>query len=341
MPSSSNKTEYQWAVIGAGPAGIAAVGKLLDAGITSNQIIWIDPLFSVGFFGLKWGCVSSNTSVQLFIDFLAASPAFGIDVNIEKEKGTYELFRLPPESTCRLELATAPLIKVTETLRSKVESFVGTVELIRQCHDNSGWQLSLKGNDQTLNILTATKVVLATGSRPKTLQNADAKKTIPLETALQINSLRACVTETDTIAVYGSSHSAIMIVRDLFGRFINDSTGLKGDTAKWAKANLMGDGLPRNLVRVKSGSLDESHALKNLTKCIYAIGFEREPVAVEGVELDKYDATMGRIANGLYGVGIAFPERGEDAAGNLELQVGIWKFMRYLTRVLPFWVEDM
>ncbi|KAJ3077256.1 hypothetical protein HDU99_001210, partial [Rhizoclosmatium hyalinum] len=232
------------------------------------------------------------------------------------------------------------------------------------CHDNSGWQLSLKGNDQTITILTATKVVLATGSRPKTLQNADAKKTIPLETALQINSLRACVTETDTIAVYGSSHSAIMIVRDLLsflsckvvnvyrntlifaeldptsGRFINDSTGLKGNTAKWAKANLMGVNLPKNLVRVESGSLDESHALKNVTKCIYAIGFEREPVAVEGVELDKYDATMGRIANGLYGVGIAFPERGEDAAGNLELQVGIWKFMRYLTRVLPVWVED-
>ena len=34
---------YAWAVIGAGPAGIAAVGKLLDHGVADKDIVWIDP----------------------------------------------------------------------------------------------------------------------------------------------------------------------------------------------------------------------------------------------------------------------------------------------------------
>ena len=36
-----------WAVIGAGPAGIAAVGQLIDKGVSGEQILWIDPKFKV------------------------------------------------------------------------------------------------------------------------------------------------------------------------------------------------------------------------------------------------------------------------------------------------------
>jgi len=36
---------YQWVVIGAGPSGILAVGKLLDKGIPGKDIAWIDPEF--------------------------------------------------------------------------------------------------------------------------------------------------------------------------------------------------------------------------------------------------------------------------------------------------------
>lgn len=40
-----NKKPYQWAIVGAGPAGIAAVGKLLDHGITPKDILWLDLAF--------------------------------------------------------------------------------------------------------------------------------------------------------------------------------------------------------------------------------------------------------------------------------------------------------
>lgn len=71
-PSSS----FLWAVIGAGPAGIAAIGQLLDKHIPPEKIVWIDPDFNVGDFGSKWSKVSSNTSVKLFNQFYQHCAAF-------------------------------------------------------------------------------------------------------------------------------------------------------------------------------------------------------------------------------------------------------------------------
>ncbi|HXL73262.1 MAG TPA: pyridine nucleotide-disulfide oxidoreductase, partial [bacterium] len=37
--------KYDWAIAGAGPAGIAALGQLLDRGIAGEKILWLDPHF--------------------------------------------------------------------------------------------------------------------------------------------------------------------------------------------------------------------------------------------------------------------------------------------------------
>ena len=58
---------YEWTVVGAGPAGTAAVGKLLDHGIEPARIAWIDPAFAGGDVGGKWRTVSSNTVVGTFL----------------------------------------------------------------------------------------------------------------------------------------------------------------------------------------------------------------------------------------------------------------------------------
>src|SRR6202021_4190927 len=67
---------YTWTVIGAGPAGTAAVGKLLDQGVAPEKIAWIDPAFAGGDLGGKWRSVSSNTQVGLFLSYLNDSAAF-------------------------------------------------------------------------------------------------------------------------------------------------------------------------------------------------------------------------------------------------------------------------
>jgi cation diffusion facilitator CzcD-associated flavoprotein CzcO len=75
----------EWIVVGAGPAGIAAVGKLIDHGISPKKIGWIDPDFQVGDLGKKWSQVSSNTTVDLFIRFLKNCKAF----SYEKKQGLF------------------------------------------------------------------------------------------------------------------------------------------------------------------------------------------------------------------------------------------------------------
>ncbi|AFJ42920.1 hypothetical protein [Francisella orientalis] len=36
---------YKWAVVGAGPAGMTTIGQLLDSGINTKNMLWIDPKF--------------------------------------------------------------------------------------------------------------------------------------------------------------------------------------------------------------------------------------------------------------------------------------------------------
>ena len=67
---------YAWTVIGAGPAGIAAVGKLLDLGVADKDIAWVDPSFAAGDLGAKWRSVSSNTKVATFLEYLHGAKAF-------------------------------------------------------------------------------------------------------------------------------------------------------------------------------------------------------------------------------------------------------------------------
>src|SRR5689334_20935055 len=100
---------YRWAIIGAGPAGIAAVGKLLDQGIADQDIIWIDPTFTVGDFGSIWQHVPSNTKVDLFLKFLYACDAFAYTGCDEY----FDLNHAPRDKTCHLHFMAKPLQWVT------------------------------------------------------------------------------------------------------------------------------------------------------------------------------------------------------------------------------------
>ena len=124
----------KWAVIGAGPAGIAAVGRLIDHGVKPQDIVWIDPFFQVGDLGRKWSQVSSNTKVDLFIKFLHASPAFKFsDCPID-----FDIHRFPPEATCMLEHVVYPLQWITNHLAESGIAVKNTVTALIQ--EESHWQ---------------------------------------------------------------------------------------------------------------------------------------------------------------------------------------------------------
>ncbi|KTD51415.1 Pyridine nucleotide-disulfide oxidoreductase [Legionella quinlivanii] len=340
---------FQWAVTGAGPAGIAAVGKLIDQGIPASEILWIDPAFKVGDLGQYWSEVSSNTRVSLFVDFLKNAQSFKFDEAAEE----FELLRLPPEETCKLEYIVKPLQWVSDHLRQSTTSRQESVQ-----------QINLSGRQWTLttekNEYKAANVILATGALPSSL-NYPGVDVLPFEIAIDKHKLAQTIRKDYCYGVFGSSHSAIIILRHLVElgveKIINfyrspcryainmgdwilfDNTGLKGQTATWARENIDGT-LPASLSRYIINEHNLARYLPQCQQVIYAVGFEtRKNLIIGDYDQVQYNPHLGIIGPGLFGLGIAYPELKADPYGSVEAQVGLWKFMVYLNKILPLWLK--
>jgi hypothetical protein len=340
---------FKWTVIGAGPAGIAAIGKLIDQGIPAQQIGWIDPHFGVGDLGQKWNQVPSNTSVELFLRFLNNCEAFNFKTHASK----FHLATLDPTETCTLKHIVEPLQWITDHLKKQVHSFPTTSMALSLSQGR--WEIKTQESS-----LYAKNVILAIGADSKNL-SIPGSECINLDTALNPEKLKKAVTSKDTIAVFGSSHSAILVLANLAelkvkkiinfyrsphkyaipldGWILFDDTGLKGFAAKWAKENLDGT-QPPNLERVLTSDHTFEESLALCDKAIYAVGFERRKLPVlEQYEHLHYDDRTGIIAPGLFGFGLAFPQAKFDPFGHLDFRVGLWKFMEYLNSILPIWIK--
>lgn len=229
-------------------------------------------------------------------------------------------------------------------------------------------------------------------------QNIQQATSIHLDTALNPSLLAASVSRDapTTIAVVGASHSAILVLMNLYnlaasshprlrikwfsrhrslryakpmdGWILYDNTGLKGDAAQWARENLEESSFSSSSVSkvitkvfTSTGASEEQayHAeLPDCTHIVQAIGYQRDPLpsidVTDSSESEpssmavEHDGLTGRFVSphietyvpGLFGAGIAFPERVTDPAGNIEHAVGFWKFMRFLKRVVPQWVQE-
>ncbi|KAI0129149.1 pyridine nucleotide-disulfide oxidoreductase-domain-containing protein [Xylariales sp. AK1849] len=151
-----------------------------------------------------------------------------------------------------------------------------------------------------------------------------------------------------------SPHLKYAVYKD--GWILYDNTGLKGEAAQFGKDQLDGEKLEFSdagkIIRridCSGGAEKEREAFERvLPDCDYvvqAVGFTNDelPTMKQKVEYDHetggfLDAKTGKVVNGLFGAGIAFPERVVDPAGNVEYAVGFAKFMKYIKRVSPEWV---
>lgn len=338
---------YKWTVVGAGPAGIATVGKLLDNGENPKSIAWIDQSFRAGDLGTKWSNVSSNTKVGRFEAFLRECDSF----NYSRTDVTFSIRGLHPNQTCQLRHIVEPLLWITDQLKRRVDSKKSKVSSLS--FENMRWRLGVQSEE-----ITASNVVLAIGSDQKRLNYP--KPEITLEYALDRDKLQKIVDRNESIAVFGSSHSAIMAVHNLLSAGVKhvinfyrsplryavdygdwilyDNTGLKGETADWAKENIERGEL-KELLRLEANSENLQAYLPQCSRVIYGVGFEARTIPIEGVDVAGYNERTGEIAPGLFGCGIAFPEKVTDRAGNVEYNVGILKFVKYLDRVVPKWIE--
>jgi cation diffusion facilitator CzcD-associated flavoprotein CzcO len=337
---------YAWTVIGAGPAGIAAVGKLLDHGIAPEEIAWIDPAFAAGDLGGKWRSVSSNTQVGLFLSYLNGSSAFRFSA-----APPMPLRQVDPQETCALALVADPLVWVTEHLRERVQAFETTATALFL--ERRQWRIGTEHQE-----LASKNVILAVGAVPKKLPYSQLRE-IPLEVALDPEKLAEEPLENATVAVFGSSHSSMIalphLLRHPVEKVINfyrsplryavylddwilfDDSGLKGRAADWARENI--DGVhPDRLERCWVSDPDFDEKLAECDRAVYTVGFERRtlPETRQWGQLD-YNPNNGILAPGLFGLGIAFPVRATDRYGYLEYRVGLKKFMDQLHSILPLW----
>lgn len=142
-----------------------------------------------------------------------------------------------------------------------------------------------------------------------------------------------------------------------------DNTGLKGEVATWARENLEPAMLPSSPVAAHLDKVETGPArtdgqtetetyrreLAGCTHVCQAVGYTVDPLpelrigersvtprfvnTTGGFE----DKETGEAIPGLYGAGIAFPERVVDPEGTVEHAVGLFKFMKFLKRVVPEW----
>lgn len=261
----SPTSSVEYAVIGAGPAGIAAVAKLYASGVAGAQILWIDPQFKVGDFGTKLSVGSSvpgNTAVESYQKVNGAIysmiPAC---VPTREEENKFEITALSSGITCSLRVAAEPLQHITDKLRQLVCSVEAAVLAMRETKE--GIQLDIQSINGTINCALAKRVILAVGAEPRTTPLPGGITKIDPNTAFVKSELEKYLAGKNitTVAVIGSSHSAALATMHLLQagiavkQFMNkeykfatqavapdgtrytqfDNTGLKGEVALFTR----------------------------------------------------------------------------------------------------------
>lgn len=391
------KMAYAAVVAGAGPAGLAVVGNLLEKN-PNGKILWVDPDFKGGRFSKQWREVPSNTKVKLFRDFaMALQPFRDVVDKTPCPNALTALENLDQDRGCPISLAADMCLMLTHGLsnNSQVVTQLGQVTGASLNSMKSTWTVEVcSTRENSVTTFRADRLILCTGSRPSELRMPVPDlclHRVPLELALKPSELSSSIPPDATVAVVGASHSAVLVLLNLFklastsypdlkvrwfprnglryakfedGWILRDNTGLKGAAAEFARAHLEDDVLPHS----EAGKFISKHDCsggyekeimtyeENLPGCTHivsATGFTPDAVPLlsqDGRNLHNadlvYDNLNGGFMNkkgeqikGLFGAGIAFPERVTDPLGNQELNVGMWKFMKYLKRVVPEWIE--
>lgn len=422
--TSSSQRNCAAVVVGGGPAGITVLGNLLEQKdkLPAQRLLWADPHFRAGRVNARYREVPSNTAVKLFIQWAeAVSPLRNIVEKTPQPNAVTALRELPQDKGCELSKAADLCLMLTDGLAKEndVQQHMGKVTQATFDKQTSHWTVAL---DDGAPVVTPN-VVLCTGSSPVTqpLPIVDQLKdlrlrSLHLDTALTPSILAKTFDpeEPATVAVIGASHSAILVLMNLFnlastshlnlrikwftrnklryaeymdGWILRDNTGLKGQAAQWARENLEEDGVferspvSKYVKKVWMKREEEDAVYKielpGCTHIVQAVGYKRDALPrlaitegngapAEPLEV-IYDNLTGRFVKslpagsaatsmastasdakandekefvpGLFGAGIAFPERVTDPYGNVEYAVGFFKFMKFAKRVVPEWVS--
>ncbi|KAM3145491.1 hypothetical protein pb186bvf_002535 [Paramecium bursaria] len=363
---------FQACVIGAGPAGIISVCKLLERNI--YPILWVDPKFDCG--GLVYyQDIPSNTKVRIQIDVVNG---LGWIQQYRQECDPAQAFDgLNPEETSPLGNSYKMFAMIQNILDQNTKNKVIKIKTVVEKIRFNGQKHEITLGDQQQ--FQSKYIFVCTGSQRNTYHSVQEDlfeefenlEEIDLFKAMSSNECSNHYNENDTIAVFGNSHSGMLACMNFFlnnkrpkkvviysrrpiifaeylpdGKIANDSTGLKGKVAEWTKKLLQTHpDLPIEFIQCENNEYKQT--LKNCTKVVIATGFQR--IRLPKIELDGqllldqrigYNEESNKIVYGqqeiknMFGFGIAFPQKVLDVTGTYQLSVGFFKFLKTITKTI-------
>ena len=256
-------------------------------------------------------------------------------------------------TTCFLSDVGKPLQWVSDHLQKKVRASVDSVTHLKQ--EDGLWRVLTASGA----VHASHAVLMALGGEPRVLDHVGEMPAqfISLEVALNPQALASCLSPQNKVAVWGASHSAVLALKNCLDLKVpvvhfyrgpvqyaveeaqgifNDNTGLKGSAADWARAHLHGQHHPL-LTSVAVRGTDDAVQAASCSHRIEAVGFRARMIPVEGFPSLTYDLQTGMFAPGLFGLGLSAPIRVRDAYDRFSLDVGLFKFMKHIRRLLPLW----
>jgi len=326
---------FKLAIVGLGPAGIFTLASLPEDMLPDTLVL--ERSCIGGDLSSQYGGVIANITKEWFIKTLRKIPKW--------ENQTFE------ELDAYADKEPPKLADVCKMLRRFIKpdiqkAHLHTTALSALVQTDDGWSLvTAKETYQ------AKKVILCLGATPKTMDMP--LPSIPLPIALAQEQLAHVVSPTDTIVVFGTSHSGVLVLKNLkqlgcrnvyavyrgqnpFNISTDEAMGeglkLSGAlVAQEIKDNEWGELMP-TLINYDDFAtiyriLSKAHAV------IYAIGFEPRTftyTSKEGKCVPLTDSTPG-----IYGFGIGRPRIGRTVAGEVFTDIGFEGFIKAIQEELP------
>lgn len=337
----------EYVVIGAGSAGIATIGALLNKQLDKSHILWIDPSFTNGNLN-NYNNIPANTKNKLLKRFFYSSKYFYYS-DIKNRIIEYN----PPDTPPLMADLLNDLHYITLNLMTQVTCCQDSVDKIHYNTNTMKWDIISHNNT-----FIGRNVILATGAIPKTL---DIKCTSISDQYILNKPIDKLCTTDSTFCVIGNSHTAILVLKKLYdygiknikclyrtpiiyavdmGDWIkNCNNGLKGVASDFAKT------IPfTNIKMVKVNNIEEiQNEVNGYDYVVQCIGYKNN----NSLKLYKndicqnysgYNNTSGTI-NGfeecnIWGVGIGFPEQITTLNNTHEFNIGLDVWMEYIKRIL-------
>ena len=342
----SKKMQFQYAIVGFGPAGIFALASLPIHHIGSTLIL--EQKNIGGDLSTYYGGIKANLTKQEIVNAFRTIPRWQ-----EKPLTSLQTYQ---DTECPL------LCDVSKQIREWILPDIAlaqfhTKRMTQLTEVEQGWKVETDSNT-----FLVKKVILCIGAQPKILNLP--KHTIPLSISLCKDLVKNQVSPSDTIAVFGTSHSGTLILQNLkelgcrqvFAFYKGEKPfhyardgeagGIKQESAKIADeivGNHWGEYTP-TFVNIDDFS-QVYRIVSNANSIIYSLGFEK----VQQTYIDRQGNTLHLQHNPdtfqfqdikyIWGFGFAFPSQSTHTNGKSYPIIGFKGFIDAIQQALPSILE--